>query len=331
MALDFPDSPAPNAQFTVDGKTWVFTDGKWALDIPLSGVIGATGPSGPSGPPGPTGPQGSFGGAAFTFNYLTDTADTDPGATNLKFNSALSTATYLYIDPVDLDSNDISAYLETIDDSSSAIKGHFRVETVGDSSQFAYYAINGAHTLVSTYYKVPIAFLTSSSPSWTNGQDIIIAFARTGDKGDTGPTGPTGLTGATGPTGPTGPEGATGPTGLTGPTGVVGPTGPSGGWATTQVVNTQTGTTYPLVSGDLGKMVTLNNASEVTVTVGTSLGFSAGQSIDLLSLGDGQVVVAAGGATVVGAPGLKLRTKYSAATLFCIGTNSFVLIGDLSA
>jgi hypothetical protein len=73
------------------------------------------------------------------------------------------------------------------------------------------------------------------------------------------------------------------------------------------------------------------NASEVTVTVGTSLGFSAGQSIDLLSLGDGQVVVAAGGATVVGAPGLKLRTKYSAATLFCIGTNSFVLIGDLSA
>jgi hypothetical protein len=77
-------------------------------------------------------------------------------------------------------------------------------------------------------------------------------------------------------------------------------------------------------------MVTLNNASEVTVTVGTSLGFSAGQSIDLLSLGDGQVVVAAGGATLVGTPGLKLRTKYSAATLFCIGTNSFVLIGDLS-
>jgi hypothetical protein len=78
-------------------------------------------------------------------------------------------------------------------------------------------------------------------------------------------------------------------------------------------------------------MVTLNNASAVTVTVGTSLGLSAGQSIDLLSLGAGIVTVDAGGATINGTPGLKLRTRYSAASLFCIATNSYVLIGDLSA
>jgi hypothetical protein len=78
-------------------------------------------------------------------------------------------------------------------------------------------------------------------------------------------------------------------------------------------------------------MVTLNNASAVTVTVGTSLGLSAGQSIDLLSLGAGIVTVAAGGATLNGTPGLKLRTQYSVASLFCIATNSYVLIGDLSA
>jgi hypothetical protein len=116
-----------------------------------------------------------------------------------------------------------------------------------------------------------------------------------------------------------------------GVTGATGATGPAGTFATTQVVNTQTGTTYSLVSGDLGKMVTLSNASAVTVTVGTSLGLSAGQGIDLLSLGAGQVTIAAGGATLNGTPGLKLRTQYSSATLFCVGTNSFVLIGDLSA
>jgi hypothetical protein len=77
-------------------------------------------------------------------------------------------------------------------------------------------------------------------------------------------------------------------------------------------------------------MVTLNNGSAITVTVGTSLGFSAGQSIDLLSLGAGIVTVAAGGATLVGTPGLKLRIQYSAATLYCVGSNSYVLIGDLS-
>jgi hypothetical protein len=115
---------------------------------------------------------------------------------------------------------------------------------------------------------------------------------------------------------------------VTGPTG---PTGTSGSFATTQTVNTQTGTTYSLLSADLGKMVTLSNASAITVTVGTSLGFTAGQSLDLLSLGAGQVTVSAGGATLTGTPGLKLRTQYSSATLFCIGTNSFVLIGDLSA
>ena len=88
----------------------------------------------------------------------------------------------------------------------------------------------------------------------------------------------------------------------------------------------------PLVlTADLGAMVTLSNASAVTVTVGTSLGFSAGQSLDLLSLGAGQVTIAAGGATLAGTPGLKLRTQYSSATLYCIGSNSFVLIGDLSA
>ena len=170
------------------------------------GATGATGPIGATGLTGATGVKGdtgSFGGATFTYNYLTDTADTDPGATNLKFDAAFASATFLYIDPIDLASNDISAYLETIDDSTSAVKGHFRVEAIGDSSQFAYYAITGAHTLTPTYYQVPVSYLTGSSPTWASGQDVIITFVRTGDKGDTG---------ATGNTGPTGPTGAAAPT-----------------------------------------------------------------------------------------------------------------------
>lgn len=100
-------------------------------------------------------------------------------------------------------------------------------------------------------------------------------------------------------------------------------------WATRQIVNAQVLTTYQLLPSDVGKMVTFGNMLPATVTVGTSLGMSAGQSIDLLSLG-GQVTVAAGGSSLNGTPGLKLRTSYSAATLFCIGTNSYVLIGDLA-
>jgi hypothetical protein len=137
--------------------------------------------------------------------------------------------------------------------------------------------------------------------------------------------------GVTGATGPTGPTGLTGATGIIGATGLTGPTGPV---ATTQVVSTPTFTTnnYQLVAGDLGKMLFVTNGvTNGTVTIGTSLGFVAGQKIDLLATGSGQITVVAGGAALGGTPGFKLRTQYSGATLYCIGTNSFVLIGDLSA
>jgi hypothetical protein len=50
-----------------------------------------------------------------------------------------------------------------------------------------------------------------------------------------------------------------------------------------------------------------------------------------MSIGTGQVTVAADGVTLNGTPGLKLRARYSSGTLYCIGTNLYVLIGDLSA
>ncbi len=55
MAIDFPNSPAPGDNFTVSGKTWTFTDGKWALNVGVGGVQGPTGATGVTGPTGPTG------------------------------------------------------------------------------------------------------------------------------------------------------------------------------------------------------------------------------------------------------------------------------------
>lgn len=96
-------------------------------------------------------------------------------------------------------------------------------------------------------------------------------------------------------------------------------------------INAQTGTTYTLVSGDLNKLVTLNNASAITLTVPNGV-FSTGQQINLQQIGAGQVTVASDGTTTItSTPGLKLRDQYSAATLICTGTNTFTLVGDLSA
>lgn len=93
--------------------------------------------------------------------------------------------------------------------------------------------------------------------------------------------------------------------------------------------NAQTGTTYTLISGDVNKLVTLNNASAVTVTVPNGV-FTTGQQINLQQLGAGQVTVASDGTTTFTGTGTKLRAQYSAATLVCTGTNTFTLIGDIA-
>jgi len=100
-------------------------------------------------------------------------------------------------------------------------------------------------------------------------------------------------------------------------------------------LNTQTGTTYTLVAGDAGDLVTLTNASAITLTVPTNatVPFAIGTQITIAQSGAGQVTVAgAGGVTVNAADSAtKLRTQWSAATLIKTATNSWILIGDISA
>jgi hypothetical protein len=76
-------------------------------------------------------------------------------------------------------------------------------------------------------------------------------------------------------------------------------------------------------------LVTLNNASAVTVTVPNGV-FTTGQQINLQQLGAGQVTVQGDGTTTFTGTGTKLRAQYSAATLVCTGTNTFTLIGDIA-
>jgi hypothetical protein len=98
-----------------------------------------------------------------------------------------------------------------------------------------------------------------------------------------------------------------------------------------QVIKSETGTTYTAISSDLNKLVTLNNSSAITVTINTSLALSAGQRIDFVQLGTGQVTFSNSSVTLNGTPGLKLRARYSSATLICLSSDNYILVGDLSA
>jgi hypothetical protein len=96
--------------------------------------------------------------------------------------------------------------------------------------------------------------------------------------------------------------------------------------------NAQTGTTYTLVAGDLNKLVTLSNASAITLTVPNGI-FTTGQQINIQQIGAGQVTIASDGTSVLtSATGTspKLRVQYSAATIVCTSSNNFTVIGDIA-
>jgi hypothetical protein len=98
--------------------------------------------------------------------------------------------------------------------------------------------------------------------------------------------------------------------------------------------NAQTGTTYTLVAGDLNKLVTLSNASAITLTVPNGV-FTVGQQINIQQRGAGQVSIVSDGTTVLTSTGATstaplLRAQYSAATIICTSSNNFTVIGDLA-
>jgi hypothetical protein len=81
-------------------------------------------------------------------------------------------------------------------------------------------------------------------------------------------------------------------------------------------------------------MIEMNSASATTLTVPTNatVAWPIGTSIDILRVGAGAVdVAAASGVTINATPGLKLRAQWSSATLIKRATDTWVLVGDLSA
>lgn len=130
------------------------------------------------------------------------------------------------------------------------------------------------------------------------------------------------------------PSGARGPAGSNGTAGAQGPAGTAGSFATAQTINAQTGTTYTAQTSDAGKVVTLTNASAITVTVPTnaSAAIPVGTHVDFIQTGAGQVTFAgAGGVTVSATPGLSTRAQYSACTLLKTGSDTWQLVGDLAS
>lgn len=98
-------------------------------------------------------------------------------------------------------------------------------------------------------------------------------------------------------------------------------------------INAQTGTTYTAASTDVGKLITLSNASAIALTIPPSV-FAVGDQINIMQGTGGSGVVTISGASVtLNSNGAKLKTngQYAVATILCTAANTFLVFGNLVA
>ena len=98
-------------------------------------------------------------------------------------------------------------------------------------------------------------------------------------------------------------------------------------------INTQAGA-YTLVLADQGGGVMVNStsANALTIPPNSSVAFPVGTTVVVAALNTGITTLTPGvGVTIVGTPGLKLRTRYSGATCIQTSANTWLALGDLSA
>jgi hypothetical protein len=100
-------------------------------------------------------------------------------------------------------------------------------------------------------------------------------------------------------------------------------------------INAQTGTTYTTVLTDDGKLVTCDNASAIALTIppNSSVAYGIGTQINIMQLGAGQVTITAGAGVTLRSAGSKLKTnaQYAVATCCKIASDTWVVVGNLSA
>ena len=92
---------------------------------------------------------------------------------------------------------------------------------------------------------------------------------------------------------------------------------------------------YTLVLGDAGKLVTVSNASanNLTVPPNSSVAFPTGTRIDVIQKGAGQTTIVAGAGVTLNSKGsaLKLSGQYAGASLIKYASDTWFVVGDLTA
>jgi len=174
----------------VDGDFWIDTannriygpkasgtwPGSYTSLVGPTGSTGSTGATGAAGSTGATGPQGATGGYSSEWIYDTGTGSgTSTG--KIRFDNATpSSVTGLYINNVDADASDLSAWLDGFDNSNSF--GVIRVSKKSDASVFWMGKIT-AESDSGSEHDVTVTHVQSSG-TFTAADRLVVSFAANG-------------------------------------------------------------------------------------------------------------------------------------------------------
>ena len=189
---EFTDSASDRASrllgFSSDGNTLEATTGR-VNTVTVSNVATSSGSPGSATASFTTSsgalalgiPVGQTGHAGVSMQYSTTTTDSDPGAGFIRGNNtSLNSCTILYVDDSD-GTTDISAGVQSWDNSSSGSKGFITLAgNPNSSSPLVIFKVNGTVTDASGYTKVPVAYVAGST-SITNSAEISVQFSPAGD------------------------------------------------------------------------------------------------------------------------------------------------------
>jgi len=153
-------------------------------------ILSINPPRGPTGTPGANGSDGATGatgpntGLDYAWNAATGG---DPGSGKvLVDNASLGSATNVLISKTGRNAESLGAVIAEWDDSTNtAHRGHLRIFTVADRTEFLEATVSGTITDNTTYYTVPITVVASNGAP-TDADVMAIVFERTGNKGADG-------------------------------------------------------------------------------------------------------------------------------------------------
>ena len=125
------------------------------------------------------------GGDSAMFQFATATADADPGAGKFRLNHAtIASATIIYVDDLEYNGTDVSAWVQSWDDVSGndTNRGRIRISKANTLDTWHTFKVTGAVTDASGYTKITLVYIDGAGTLAADDK-VWIAFSASGEDG----------------------------------------------------------------------------------------------------------------------------------------------------